>query len=59
MSAGKYALKKQDKYRVGHVECEPGKVSYQFMVDGRWITDPENPQVITEDGYTHSFIIVK
>ncbi|QGY46510.1 hypothetical protein GM418_23460 [Maribellus comscasis] len=52
-------LKKQDGYWTGNVECEPGNVSYQFIVDGRWITDPENPQIVTENGYKHSFLFVK
>ena len=52
-------LKKQDGLWIGKVECEPGKVSYQFVVDGRWITDPENQKIITENGYERSFLIVK
>ncbi len=52
-------LKRQDGYWTGEVECEPGKVSYQFIVDGRWITDPENHRIVIENGYKHSVLIVQ
>jgi len=52
-------LKKQDGCWIGNVDCEPGNVSYQFIVDGRWITDPENPKFVTENGYKHSVLIVR
>jgi C-terminal processing protease CtpA/Prc len=52
-------LKRENNSWVAEVECEPGKVSYKFIVDDRWITDPQNPKSTTENGYTNSYIIVK
>ncbi|NNE75849.1 MAG: hypothetical protein HKN31_02110 [Pricia sp.] len=38
-------------------EVEQGSVSYKFVVDGRWITDPANPRTGTENGYTNSVLL--
>ncbi|MFC2061398.1 glycogen-binding domain-containing protein [Elusimicrobiota bacterium] len=32
------------------IDIEPGKYLYKFIVDGNWITDPNNP-VTSPDGY--------
>ena len=39
---------------VGEVEVEPGKVSYKFVVDGQWLTDPANPRTEGEGKYRNS-----
>lgn len=52
-------LKRENNLWVAEVECEPGIVNYKFIVDDRWITDPENPETVTENGYTNSYLIVK
>jgi hypothetical protein len=41
------------------VETEPGKVGYKFIVDGQWITDPDNPETISENGYENSLLIIE
>ena len=43
---------------VAEAEFEPGTVSYKFVVDGRWITDPDNPKTITANGHTNSVLVV-
>lgn len=52
-------MKKAGKYWVATVETEPGNVGYKFLVDGRWITDPENPNTYTENGYENSLLVVE
>ncbi|MBS1797451.1 MAG: peptidase [Acidobacteria bacterium] len=32
------------------VELEPGRTEYKFVVDGRWIADPENPETAGPNG---------
>ena len=41
------------------VEAEPGKHSYKFVVDGRWILDPNNPEKAKEGDYYNSIVIIK
>jgi hypothetical protein len=44
---------------VCRIKLEPGKYLYKFIVDGDWITDPDNPN--TEDdgnGNTNSVLVV-
>lgn len=43
---------------VAEVETEPGKIVYKFVVDGRWITDPDNPNTLKEDENINSLIEV-
>ena len=52
-------MKKSGKHWVATVETEPGKVGYKFLVDGRWITDPENPKTYAENGYENSLLVVE
>lgn len=40
------------------VESEPGKITYKFIVDGLWITDPENKKTEKEGGYSNSVLLV-
>lgn len=37
----------------------PGNYEYKFIVDGKWITDPENPFTIGKDNYTNSLVALK
>jgi hypothetical protein len=38
----------------------PGNYQYKFVVDGKWITDPANPNVIDDGkGNLNSFIVVE
>lgn len=37
----------------------PGNYEYKFIVDGKWITDPENPFTTGSGNYTNSFIALK
>ena len=43
---------------VANAEVEAGTISYKFIVDGRWITDPANPHTATENGYTNSILLL-
>jgi 1,4-alpha-glucan branching enzyme len=36
-----------------------GNYEYKFIVDGKWITDPENPKTTGSGDYLNSFMIVK
>ena len=41
-------------------ELKPGRYSYQFIVDGKWITDPLNSSIVkSRSGETKSFLYVK
>ncbi|WP_372950001.1 S41 family peptidase [Mariniphaga sp.] len=44
---------------VATVETEPGNVGYKYIVDGQWITDPDNSDTIVENGYENSLLIVE
>jgi len=37
----------------------PGNYEYKFIVDGNWMTDPDNPFTTGSDNYTNSFIALK
>lgn len=50
-------LRQGDKWTV-KTESEPGKITYKFIVDGKWITDPANENTETEAGYTNSVKIL-
>lgn len=43
---------------LANAEVEAGTISYKFIVDGRWITDPANPHTATENGYTNSILLL-
>ncbi|MBO0952593.1 S41 family peptidase [Fibrella forsythiae] len=43
---------------VVEAEVEPGKVSYKFVVDGQWMTDPANPLTEGEGLFTNSVLEV-
>ncbi len=49
--------KKGNKWVV-ETEFEPGTISYKFIVDGRWITDPGNVNTTTTNGNTNSVLVV-
>jgi hypothetical protein len=36
-----------------------GNYAYKFIVDGRWVLDPNNPNQVAENGQTNSFLAVK
>ena len=36
-----------------------GNYDYKFIVDGKWITDPDNPYYVFEGGQKNSFLSVK
>ncbi|RYU89438.1 hypothetical protein EWM62_14025 [Mucilaginibacter terrigena] len=48
--------RKKDKWVVV-AEAEPGKVTYKFIVDGKWIPDPANTQ--TEEPNGDSVIVIE
>ena len=39
--------------------AEPGKINYKFIVDGKYITDPANPQTEVDGNYTNSVMTIK
>lgn len=43
---------------VAETEVEPGKVTYKFIVDGSWITDPANPRIEGQGQFTNSVLEV-
>jgi glycosidase len=45
-----YNFSKKDTYWEYTLEIEPGNYSYQLIVDGNWIKDPHNNEVL-ENGY--------
>lgn len=51
-------MKRRGNAWVAGVEVEPGKVSYKFIVDGRWITDPANPRTEGQGQFTNSLLEV-
>ncbi|WP_284618927.1 alpha/beta hydrolase [Aquabacterium humicola] len=58
--AGKRALQREadGRWRL-RIALEPGQWVYKFVVDGRWIADPANPQRDSDGlGGQHSFIWV-
>jgi retinol-binding protein 3 len=52
-------LQRKGTIWIADVEAEPGKHTYKFIVDGRWILDPNNPNKIKEGGHENSLIEVK
>jgi hypothetical protein len=44
---------------VGEVEVEPGRQTYKFVVDGRWIADPANPLREPEAQHGNSVLLVE
>lgn len=44
------SMQKTDSGWIYHVKLAPGKYWYKFIVDGHWMTDPDN-QVAENDGY--------
>jgi hypothetical protein len=51
-------LVRQGDAWVREVEAEPGRHAYKFVVDGRWILDPANPQTERDGEYTNSVLTV-
>ena len=45
-----YNFSKKDNYWEYTLEIEPGNYAYQIIVDGNWIKDPHNNEVL-ENGY--------
>ena len=43
---------------IGEAEVEPGRVTYKFIVDGQWITDPANPRTEGEGQFSNSVLEV-
>lgn len=52
-------LIKQGKSWVATVEMEPGRHEYKFIVDGKWITDPSNPETTGAGQYVNSVRVIK
>lgn len=49
---------KADGWELAYV-LAPGNYQYKFIHDGKWITDPGNPQVAHWGGETNSFLVIK
>lgn len=45
-------------WRLGYV-LGAGNYQYKFVVDGRWITDPNNPHQVQEGGEINSLLCIK
>ncbi|TSD64639.1 hypothetical protein FFF34_012080 [Inquilinus sp. KBS0705] len=44
---------------IANTESEPGKITYKFIVDGQWITDPDNNQTQVNGPNTDSVKILE
>ena len=44
---------------IATAETETGKLSYKFIVDGNWITDPANKQVEKDEPNTNSVKMIE
>jgi hypothetical protein len=52
-------MKKTDEAWVYSYVLGPGNYQYKFVVDGKWMTDPENPNfVIGPKGNKNSFMVI-
>lgn len=51
-------LKLSNGWKLPYV-LAPGNYEYKFILDGRWITDPDNPYTVGEGTSKNSFIAVK
>ncbi len=56
---GPQLTRKADKIWSITLELDPGKLSYKFMVDGKWILDPQNPQTEQVGANTNSVKIIQ
>jgi retinol-binding protein 3 len=52
-------LQRKGNTWITDVEAEPGRHTYKFVVDGRWVLDPSNFEKIKEGEYENSVIIIK
>ncbi len=41
------------------VPMEPGTWPYKFVVDGNWILDPANPEILEDGGHQNSALVLK
>ncbi len=41
------------------LEIEPGKHAYKFVIDGKWVLDPNNPNTVELNGYINSELLVE
>jgi hypothetical protein len=56
---GAAPLARKDDTWVGEVEAEPGRHAYKFIVDGRWMLDPANPETERDGEYTNSVRVIE
>jgi hypothetical protein len=50
--------KVRDGWRLPYV-LAPGNYEYKFILDGRWITDPDNPVTVGSGASQNSFLTIK
>lgn len=55
----KIFLKKTPEGWVLPLILNPGNYGYKFIVDGQWITDPQNQNYMVENGVQNSFVAAK
>jgi chromosome partitioning protein len=51
--------KNQDGTWAAAMELDPGQYEYKFVVDGSWITDPDNERVEVKNNIINSVLVVK
>ena len=52
--------KDEDGVWRGRVRLDPGNYQYKYLIDGKWVLDPDNPlRVVTESGLVNSLVKVK
>lgn len=53
------SMKKSDSGWVYSYVLGPGNYQYKFIVDGKWITDPDNPSFVNDGrGHKNSFVVI-
>ncbi|MDX1934049.1 MAG: S41 family peptidase [Capsulimonadales bacterium] len=51
-------LTRQGDIWTTETEAEPGRHMYKFVIDGQWMTDPDNPQTANDRQFVNSLLIV-
>lgn len=56
-STSELPMKKTDTGWMVAINLKPGRYTYKYIVDGRWMPDPNNPQVENHGNYDENSIV--